>query len=126
MIMTGHGSRLVRALRVALMALLAAWSCGGAEAQVPDKINYQGKLTDSAGQPINATVSVVFHLYNVASGGSALYTETQTVTVTNGLFNVAIGSVTPLGLPFDLPYYLGVKVGTDPEMTPRQAVLSDA
>jgi Chaperone of endosialidase len=102
------------------------WVGEVAEAQVPNKVNYQGKLTDSAGQPINATVSVVFHLYNVASGGSALYTETQTVTVTNGLFNAAIGSVTPLGLPFDVPYYLGVKVGTDLEMTPRQAVLSSA
>jgi hypothetical protein len=114
--------------RLAFLMLLGlvgvGWVGGVAEAQVPNKINYQGKLTDSAGQPINATVSVVFHLYNVASGGSALYTETQTVTVANGLFNVAIGSVTPLGLPFDVPYYLGVKVGTDPEMTPRQAVLS--
>jgi hypothetical protein len=118
----------LRRLAVVIVVALGSIGCigGVAEAQVPNKINYQGKLTDSAGQPINATVSVVFHLYNVASGGSALYTETQTVTVTNGLFNVAIGSVTPLGLPFDVPYYLGVKVGADAEMTPRQAVLSGA
>jgi trimeric autotransporter adhesin len=124
MIMTGHGSRLVRALRVALMALLAAWSCGGAEAQVPDEINYQGRLTSPGGQPVNATVSMVFSLYDVATGGSALYSETQSVTVANGTFNVAIGSVTPLALPFDVPYYLGITVGADPEMTPRQALLA--
>jgi trimeric autotransporter adhesin len=124
MIMTGHGSRLVRALRVALVALLAAWSCGGAEAQVPDEINYQGRLTSPGGQPVNATVSMVFSLYDVTTGGSALYSETQSVTVANGTFNVAIGSVTPLALPFDVPYYLGITVGADPEMTPRQALLA--
>ena len=30
-----------------------------------------------------------------------------------------LGSITPLGLLFDVPYYLGIQVGTDLEMTPR-------
>jgi trimeric autotransporter adhesin len=107
-----------------VLAFWMAWVCGGAAAQIPDKLNYQGKLTNSSGQPVSATVSMVFQLYDVATGGSALYAEAQTVAVTNGIFNVAIGSETPLSLPFDVPYFLGVTVGADPEMTPRQAVLS--
>lgn len=59
-------------------------------------------------------------IYNVASGGSALFTETQPVAVANGVFNVLIGSGTPLTLPFDVQYFLGITVDADAEMSPRQ------
>ena len=49
-----------------------------------------------------------------------MWTESQTVVVANGRFNVILGSGdSPLDLPFDEPYYLGVTVSGDPEMTPR-------
>ena len=95
-----------------------------ADATIPQTINYQGQLTSAANAPVNASVSMVFKLYNVPTGGSALWTETQTVAVANGLFNAQLGNVTPFNLPFDVPYYLGVTVGTDAEMTPRQALKS--
>jgi hypothetical protein len=121
--MSTQRSPLTRIARLALGLLLVA-ACFDVGAQVPDQINYQGLLTDSGGHPISATVSMTFKLYNVSSGGAALYTEAQSVTVANGIFNVAIGSITPLNLPFDVPYFLGITVGADAEMTPRQAVLS--
>ena len=37
----------------------------------------------------------------------------------SGVYNVLLGDITPLGLPFDGPYYEGIQVGTDSEMTPR-------
>ncbi len=86
---------------------------------IPQKINYQGYLTNSAGVPVSGTEQMVFSLYDVASGGSALWTETRMVTVTKGVYNVTFGEVTVLGLDFSVPYYLGVQVGTDPEMSPR-------
>ena len=104
--------------------LAATFCCASAHAQVPEQIGYQGVLVDAGGQPVNGLVPMLFRLYSMPSGGSALYSETQTVNVTNGVFNVAIGAVTPVSLPFDTPYYLGIKVGTDAEMTPRQALLS--
>ena len=63
---------------------------------------------------------MVFNIYNVASSGSALHTETQTVVVNNGIFNVLLGSAATLTVPFDVQYYLGVTPGADPEMSPRQ------
>jgi hypothetical protein len=93
-------------------------------AAVPQTINYQGYLTDSGGNPINGTVSMTFSLYDVSAGGTALWSETQSVTVNNGIYNVILGSGTPINLPFDTQYYLGVQVGTDPEMTPRQTLTS--
>ena len=55
-----------------------------------------------------------------------MFTESHnTVTVSNGIFNILLGSVdvntNPLNLSFSTPYYLGITVGLiDPEMSPRQ------
>ena len=109
-------------MRAIGLLLAAALLCGNGHAAVPHQLNYQGYLTAAGGSPVSATVSMALNLYDVSTGGATLYTETQTVPVTNGVFNVTIGSVTPLPLPFDVPYWLGVKVGSDAEMTPRQQV----
>ena len=95
-------------------------------AAVPPTINYQGYLIDSSGEPVNATVNMTFGLYTSPTGtDSQVWTETQMgVTVANGRYSVILGSVTPLSVPFDAPYYLGVKVGADQEMTPRQTLTS--
>ena len=90
------------------------------QAEIPSKINYQGYLTSASGVPVNGTVAIVFTFYTVDTGGSSIWSETQNVTVNNGVYNVNLGDVTPItSLPFGLPYYLGVKVGTDPAMVPR-------
>jgi len=96
---------------------------------VPMLINYQGVLTDPAtGKPVaDGSYAVTFSLYDVPSGGIALWSETQTVTVEKGLFNVLLGNVNPLSLGhFTGTTYLGIKVETDPEMTPRHQVVSVA
>ena len=64
-------------------------------------------------------------IYDVSSSGTALFTETHNpVTVSNGIFNILLGSVdtnvNPLNLSFSTQYYLGITVGADPEMLPRQ------
>ena len=94
-------------------------------AAIPQTINYQGYLTTPAGMPVNTSVVMTFRLYSAASGGAALYTETQlSVAVSNGNFNAQIGVVTPIGLPFDVPYWLTVAINADPEMSPRQPLAS--
>jgi len=110
------------------LLLLVIVSTVGASPAAPQIMNYQGRLTDSAGNPLNGTYSITFKLYNVSSGGTAFWTETHsTVSVTDGLFNVLLGSSNPLN-PSDFTgtTYLGVKVGSDPEMTPRQQIVSVA
>ena len=85
-------------------------------------INFQGKLTNPNGSNVaNGTYSVVFTLYTADSGGTALWTETQNVTTSTGLFRVALGSVNSLAsVDFNQDnLYLGIKVGSDAEMTPR-------
>ena len=95
-----------------------------ANADIPRKIGYQGYLTDAAGVPVNGTLSMIFSIYSVSTGGSALWTETQNVNVEHGVYSVSLGDATSIALNFDVSYYLGVAVGTDPEMTPRKALKS--
>lgn len=111
---------------VTLSAVLAAASLcfGDAAMAAPVRhIAYQGKLTQ-AGQAVNATVSMTFRLYDAVSGGTLLWSETQSVAVGNGIYAVQLGSNVPLNLPFDAPYFLSVQVGGGAEMNPRQALSS--
>ncbi len=95
-------------------------SAGKSHAALTKQLSYQGRLQNASGQPVaNGTYSVVFSIYNVSTGGSVLWMETQNVSVESGGFSAYLGSVTPLTLPFNEDYYLGIKVGSDPEMTPR-------
>lgn len=94
------------------------------DAAINSQINFQGKLTNPDGTNVtNGTYSIVFSIYSVSTGGTAVWTETQpSVTVTDGIFQVALGSVTSLPGSVDFnssSLYLGVKVGADAEMTPR-------
>ncbi len=96
-------------------------------AQVPQMINYQGKLTKASGAPLDTTIQMIFTIYADSDGITSLWTETQTaVAVQKGVFNVLLGSVAPISFAtFDGSVrYLGVKVGGDPEITPRKAMVS--
>jgi len=95
---------------------------------VPPLISYQGQLNDQNGVPVNGTVSFIFSIYDVESGGTALWSEAQTVPVSNGIFNVQLGAVTPLDSSLFVgdELYLGIKAGADAEMTPRQRISSSA
>jgi hypothetical protein len=87
-----------------LMSLVLALAAP-VKADAPMLLNFQGRLTDASGDPENGMFSMDFAVYDAVSGGNQLPTttpwaETQNVTVTDGVFNVLLGSVTPL--PSDL------------------------
>src|SRR5262245_11364745 len=67
-------------------------------APVHKRINVQGKLTDSSGQPISGSnMTVTFRLYKNISDSiaGAIWTETQAMDLPNGNFNVALGATSP-------------------------------
>jgi len=105
-----------------LMLLVTAFGM----AQIPRTLSYQGRLADAAGVAIEGDQALTLRLYAEESGGEALWEELHVTRVENGLFNVMLGSITPLELPFDQPYWLGVTVGTAEELTPRMALASAA
>jgi hypothetical protein len=121
---------------IVLAALLAGAARAGAlgqmlapAAQVPGSsfttVNYQGRLADTGGSPIDNTnpgIGMTFALYDVESGGSPVWVETHAkVPVSEGLFSVRLGSVNALDTShLTGDRWLGIQVGTDPEMAPRE------
>jgi hypothetical protein len=104
--------------------LLLVVGCSGALAP---QLSYQGRLTDDTGTPLNGTYQFNFAVYNQASGGTAMYSEADSVAVTDGLFDTVVGpgSVVTGLTPEDLsqPLWLEVAIsnGTITEtLTPRQ------
>jgi hypothetical protein len=86
-------------------------------------ISYQGILTDAAGAPLSdGTHALAFSMYEVATGGAALWMETQNVVTVGGLFNAQLGRVAALTLPFDRQYWLGIRVDGGAELAPRTAL----
>jgi hypothetical protein len=105
-----------------LFLLLAVLMC---LAQVPREMNYQGYLTDANKNPITGNFKLTFTIYDAQSGGNTLWIEEHpTVSVAQGIFHVQLGSIEPLDLPFDAPYWLSIKVENDPELAPRIALSS--
>jgi hypothetical protein len=115
-------NRMLGALAAALMMVGPA----ALAASVPATVGYQGRLYDQNGTPVSGTMSVTFSLYASATGGTAVWTETQSISFANGYFAVQLGAVTAFGTTAfnGTVRYLGVKVGTDAEMTPRATVAS--
>jgi hypothetical protein len=121
--LTREISLLINSLLVSLLLMVSM----SAYSDVPQFISYSGQLADSGGTPIDTTVNLTFNLYedadnNGVADGAAIWTETHdganAVSVVDGLFSVAIGSVNgTLGsLKFDVPYLLGINVNGDGEM----------
>ncbi|CAG0989140.1 hypothetical protein ANRL4_02356 [Anaerolineae bacterium] len=118
---------------VVIGALFWAQSVGAFPSPAPAAPNastgtiaYQGRLANSIGTSLTGTYSMIFRLYNVAAGSAPLWTEQWTgpnsVQVSDGLFNVMLGSMTPISqtmISSNSNLWLGITVGGDDEMLPR-------
>lgn len=107
----------------AALAAAMVWSFS-ARAAVPPQLTEQGRLLKADGTPAQGDLSMVFTIYNAATGGKVLWTSSQMVAVDDGYFSWVLGSKKTLDPTiFDgTTLYLGVAVGGDPEMTPRQEI----
>jgi hypothetical protein len=112
---------------VSTIAIGAQIPSAQAAAGINPAINFQGKLTNPNGTNIaNGSYSFVFSLYSAASGGSAIWTESDSLSLTDGIFQVNLGpsaagaNTNFANVDFNSDsLYLGIKVGADAEMSPR-------
>lgn len=93
----------------------------GVAAQVPETMSWQGVLRDAAGHVVpDGPRAISFRLYEAATGGDAVWTESHTLEVSLGIASAVLGSASPLnGVPFDRPYWLGISIDNAPELAPR-------
>jgi len=113
-----------------IMALMAvAGLVAMAAAEVPQLINFQGNLTKPNGEPVvDGDYDITFTIYDVASEGNTIWSSgEQSVPLAGGVFVYHLGSAVPL--PHDLfsadtVRWLGIKIGTDPEIDPRTRLVA--
>jgi hypothetical protein len=102
---------------------MIAFSPPPSNAEIPQVISYQGKVTDSDGAPIaDGAYAMRFTIYDVPTGGTYLwYSGVVNAQVTGGIFNVLLGEnpQPAIDLPFDDDYWLNVWIDGDTQ-TPRQ------
>ncbi|MGC9610975.1 MAG: hypothetical protein ABSE68_02030 [Minisyncoccia bacterium] len=111
---------------------------------VPEQISYQGRLTDTSGNPLGGTGTPYcfrYSIYDDPSAGSKLWPSgtpaTSTITVADGVFSDQIGrtgldSLTTLDFMSTSTLYLNVEVntvtstctGTWSNLLPRQQISS--
>jgi hypothetical protein len=129
--MTNPNRDPARSTRIALP--LVVWLClsifasiPSAFAAVPGEVNYQGLLLDDLGDPINGTADFEFRLYDVDAGGTALWSEAHAaVPVVDGVYDVALGSITPISASVLAGGTLYLEIDVDTEtLSPRQRLLA--
>lgn len=90
---------------------------------INQQISFQGKVVNANGTNVaNGSYTFVFSLYTVSSGGTNIWTESKSVTVTDGIFQTNLGDTTALPGSVDFNtdnIYLGINFNADGEMSPR-------
>jgi hypothetical protein len=73
----------------------------GAPGPSATTVNYQGRLANSSGDPLDGTYGMSFSLWDASTGGSLVWgpESHSAVPVSDGLFSVGLGSQTSGGIP---------------------------
>ena len=95
-----------------LLVVTVLGSASGARA-LPSEFNYQGRISELDGIPVDGPTPMTFRLYDVDQGGIAAWDEIQTVDVDSGVFSVRLGAVNPLSVDFTIQQWLEVEVDGD-------------
>ena len=97
----------------------------GVFAQVPDIISYQGILKNTDGSLVSdGTYSITFKIYESETGSTEIWSEIQSVSISDGLVNVNLGDVAALNISFDTQYWLGITIAGGTELSPRTKLTS--
>lgn len=89
------------------------------------KMSMQGILKNFDGTIVNnGYYDVTFKLYTVPAGGTAIWSEDQTIMTNGGVYNTVLGKtsagLTALqNLSYSTTYYLGITISGTQEMNPR-------
>src|SRR3989344_5735165 len=100
------------------LLILIVFSLVSIALAIPQTFNINGKLTDSNGVALAGDYNFNFSIYNNATGGTYLWNSgvLSVTTDSNGIYHVILNNV---NLNFSEQYFLGIRVGTDSEMSPR-------
>jgi hypothetical protein len=112
------------------LSAVGLWSISTLAANpVPATLTQQGRILDTSGTPVSSKVHFVFTIYDdptATKAADALWTDAEDITLDDGYFSWQLGTNTAIpSTVFDGSVrYLGVTVGSDAEMTPREVISS--
>jgi hypothetical protein len=116
--------------------MIAGFFISSASAEVPQQLHYNGYLTNAVGDPVDCPDAIqcdtdhdlTFRIYESPDEGAVLWEESHSgVPLFNGSFTLLLGSVTPISAEtISGSLWLGIKVNDQPEMSPRQKIVSAA
>lgn len=111
----------MRSLRLTLLAALFAPALAVA---APGTIQHSGRMIDATGAAVDGVQSVTFRLYSAAAGGSAIWTETKSVSFDNGYFSATLGDSSAIGdsVLDNGSLYLSIALDSGAELSPRLPV----
>ncbi len=89
-------------------------------AQLPGTISYQGQILGEDQHPVpDGLHRLDVALYDAEDAAEPLWQESHLTEFSGGLFSIYLGSITPIDLPFDRQYFLGVSYDGHDEMSGR-------
>jgi hypothetical protein len=80
-------------MKSAMAVVLVVLLYGPAFAEIPQVISYQGKVTDTSGNPVaDGNYTMRFRIYDAVSAGTLKWDSgAQSVGVSGGVFSVLLG-----------------------------------
>ncbi len=107
-----------------LMALVMMQASIAVAQTVPGTVSFSARLADM-GTPVQGSKTFIFKLYPTVAGGTEAWTETQTLTVTDGNVSAELGASMPLSESILSGAKLFLEVTVDGTvLTPRTPVVS--
>jgi len=96
---------------------------------VPVQTTHQGRLLDEEGVAMEGDIEITFRLVDAETGGTVVWEETSTLTLTNGFYVSMLGAdedSNPLDTDMldQAPLWLEIQLTGEPAMFPRSPVTS--
>ena len=112
-----------------MQALLTAVFLSGPAAAVPGQFTHQGRLLDAEGTPLADSATITFRVMDEATGGSMLWEDDITVSLTNGFYAAVLGAdeeTNPLNVEVfsQDPVWLEIQLAGEAAMEPRSPIHS--
>ena len=110
----------MRSFFVAFMLIAGTLMSSVAQQTPPRLFTYQGVLITPTGNAVpDGSYQLTIRLYASPTDGVPTWEEQHSVSTTNGVFDVLMGSTSPLPADFATSYWLAVELRGEDEMSPR-------